>query len=473
LKSRAIRDLSGGWRVRLLLATAVARGADVLLLDEPTNHLDVEAVEWLVGYITRDQTATTCVIVSHDAPFLNKVCSDIIHFDDYQLKYYSGNFANFQEQAVVHDADEVQALLQVRSDEAKSMVDIKTLKPADTGIRFHFPTPGRVEGVTSITKAVITVCNASFQYPLTEDYVLRNVNCQVSMSSRVAIVGPNGAGKSTLMSLLCGEIRPSVDKKDNTGSVDRHRCLRLAYVAQDPGSHLPEYSGCTAVQYIQYRFRNGYDEELQKRLNSATDKKEELTLNTLAAQHGKYGKRVEAIPSRVKRQKEWRYEVKWDGLNEKQNTIEPLSRLRQLGVDRMATALDERLASVQSGANLRPLTQHEITKHFEGFGLSRDMVSTQQLSTYSGGQRSKLLIGAAFWTRPHVICLDEPTNFLDFETVSVLSRELRHFRGGVVVVSHNDDFLSSCCNEIWDVRHNEVSVATVADTEHSYEDWDQ
>merc|ERR1719253_792585 len=138
--------------------------------------------------------------------------------------------------------------------------------------------------------------------------------------------------------------------------------------------HLGDYQTCTAVEYIQLRFRNGYDEELQKRLNSPVNEDEDATLNKLAGRFGKYGKRAEAVVSRTKRGKDWRYEVQWQGLADKQNTFESIAKLRQLGVERMATALDERLAAVQAGTDERPLTRREVVRHFENFGLNEEMV---------------------------------------------------------------------------------------------------
>jgi len=209
---------------------------------------------------------------------------------------------------------------------------------------------------------------------------------------------------------------------------------------------------------MQHRYRSGYDEALQARLISVRNEEEEKMLNRLAARYGKYGNRVEAAVSRrLEKSKEWRYEVKWKNLEDKQNTFESVAKLRQLGVERLASALDERLAAGQA-EDQRPLTEREIAKHLEGFGLSRDLVVERDIRTFSGGQKSKLMIGAAFWTRPHVVCLDEPTNFMDFETVSALGKALKNFKGGVVVVSHNEDFLASFCNEIWSVEDREVTI---------------
>jgi len=467
LRHKALRELSGGWRVRLLLATAVAQCADVLLLDEPTNHLDMEAVQWLVNYLTVELKDATSLVVSHDAPFLDKICSDIIHFDECKLKYYAGNFSRFQQQAMLHEQEEIQAVLRVRVDEEQQLEARSVAASGANGesFRIQLPVPGKVEGIATTKKTVLEIKNASFRYPLAKTAVLKEVNSKVTMSSRIAIIGPNGAGKSTLMSLLCNEIRPTPDDSGLVGAVDRHRSLRLAYIAQSHMFHLKEYERCTPVEYVQVRFRNGYDEELQKRLNSPVNDEEEATLNKLASKFGKYGKRVEALMSRARRGKEWRYEVKWQDLNEKQNTFESVAKLRELGVERMATALDERLAVSQLGVEERPITQREITRHLECFGLSEELVARRSIGCLSGGQKTKLVIGAAFWTKPHVICLDEPTNFLDFETVAALQRSLQCFRGGVVIVSHNEDFLAAICNEIWSVQDQEVTVVKATEAQ--------
>merc|ERR1712238_570599 len=98
----------------------------------------------------------------------------------------------------------------------------------------------------------------------------------------------------------------------------------------------------------------------------------------------------------------------------------------------------------------------EVMRHFGNFGLIEELLARRTISSFSGGQKSKLMIGAAFWTKPHVACIDEPTNFMDFETVAALAGALSNFRGGVVVISHNEDFLAKVCNEIWSVQDHQV-----------------
>lgn len=88
-----IASLSGGWKMKLALARAVLKDADILLLDEPTNHLDTVNVEWLVNYL--NTCGITSVIVSHDSGFLDKVCQYIIHYEGLKLRKYKGNLSEF------------------------------------------------------------------------------------------------------------------------------------------------------------------------------------------------------------------------------------------------------------------------------------------------------------------------------------------------------------------------------------------
>lgn len=91
----AIGELSGGWKMKLVLARAMLMNADILLLNEPTNYLDVVNVAWLENYLLGLKTMTS-IIVSHDFSFLDHVCSDIIHYEpNYKLKCYNGNLSQF------------------------------------------------------------------------------------------------------------------------------------------------------------------------------------------------------------------------------------------------------------------------------------------------------------------------------------------------------------------------------------------
>merc|ERR1711979_135261 len=94
MQTRAIKDFSGGWRMRVSLARALFLEPTLLMLDEPTNHLDLNAVIWLDNYL---QTwKKTLLVVSHDQSFLDNICTDIIHLDQKKLYYYKGNYGTFK-----------------------------------------------------------------------------------------------------------------------------------------------------------------------------------------------------------------------------------------------------------------------------------------------------------------------------------------------------------------------------------------
>merc|ERR1711871_1420499 len=189
-----VSTLSGGWRMKLALSRAMLLNPDMLLLDEPTNHLDQFAVKWLTEYIQNLKTCT-CLIVSHDTKFLDNVCTNITHYENLKLKSYRGNLSEF-----VKKKPEAKAYYELSSDI----------------VAFNFPEPGPLEGVKSLTKAVLKTKNINFQYPTAPQPQLIDVSIQCSLASRVAVVGVNGAGKSTLVKVMVGELEP------DQGLVERH-----------------------------------------------------------------------------------------------------------------------------------------------------------------------------------------------------------------------------------------------------------
>ncbi|KAH8073172.1 ATPase [Aureococcus anophagefferens] len=220
LIEKPICNLSGGWKMKLALARAVLLNADLLLLDEPTNHLDVQKQAWLCDFLTGPACAhVTTLVVSHDSKFLNKVLTDVIHYENMRLKRYTGNLDQFVEKCPM----------------AKAYFSIH-----DTEMKFTFPVPGPLEGVKSKTKAIIQAKNISF-------------------TRRVACIGPNGAGKSTLIKALVGETKPDAGSPE----IYRHQNCRVAYVAQHAFHHIEQHLEMSPVEYIQWRFSGGLDKEQQ------------------------------------------------------------------------------------------------------------------------------------------------------------------------------------------------------------------
>ena len=123
---------------------------------------------------------------------------------------------------------------------------------------------------------------------------------------------------------------------------------------------------------------------------------------------------------------------------------------------------DDRANALASGLAIRPLTAAEILAHLEDFGIDSTLAHGK-VKQMSGGQRCRLVLAAAFWSMPHVICLDEPTNYLDNDTLAALTQALKGFKGAVVTVSHNEAFVAEIANEKWIVENGEILIAQLRD----------
>ncbi|TDZ33592.1 [NU+] prion formation protein 1 [Colletotrichum spinosum] len=430
-QSHKVGSLSGGWKMKLALARAMLKGADVLLLDEPTNHLDVANIAWLETYL-KTHPDITSLIVSHDSGFLDNVTTDIYHYEpNKKLACYKGNLANF---------------VQLRP-EAKSYYTLSA-----SNVQFKFPPPGILTGVKSLTRAIIRMSNVSYQYPKAPKPSLSEVSCQLTLSSRVAIIGPNGAGKSTLIKILTGEVIPT------TGKVEKHPNLRIGYIKQHALEHVEMHLEKTPNQYLQWRYANGDDREVflkQTRILSDKDKAQMEKLIDL--KDGKSPRQVEALVGRQKYKKTFQYEVKWIGWLPKYNTQVSRETLIEWGFDKLVQEFDDHEAS-REGLGYRELQPTVISKHFEDLGLDPEIANHNEIGSLSGGQKVKVVIAGAMWNNPHLLVLDEPTNFLDRDSLGGLAVAIREFKGGVILISHNEEFVGALCSEQWHVNDGRVAL---------------
>ena len=419
-----VTALSGGWRMKLALIRAMLLNPDMLLLDEPTNHLDQFAVKWLVDYL-KGLTRTTCLIVSHDTRFLDAVCTNITHYENLKLKFYSGNLSDFVKQ----------------KPEAKQYYEL-----TNDNVSFHFPEPGNLEGVKSLTKSVLKMKNCFFQYPSAPKPQLIDVSIQVSMASRVAIVGVNGAGKSTLIKILVGELEP------NSGIIERHPNVRVAYVAQHAFHHIEDHLDKTPVEYIMWRYRGGYDKE-QVNKDSLTLTEEEMAEIRRKAKENKHLV-IEELVSRRTGKRENEYECKSESEITQWFTK---SELATMGYEKLVKEFDEKLA-MENMLGQRKLTTGEIQKHLDNFGLEPQFAQHSKIGMLSGGQKVKIVLGACMWNLPHVVILDEPTNFLDRDSLGALTGAIKTFKGGLLLISHNEEFYREICPEKWLLDSGNLSV---------------
>jgi elongation factor 3 len=432
-----ITSLSGGWKMKLALARAVFEEPDILLLDEPTNHLDVKNVAWLEDYLKN--SPCTSIIVSHDSKFLNNVIQHVIHYERFKLRRYRGNLTEFAK----------------RVPSARSYFELGASE-----MEFKFPEPGFLEGVKTKAKAIVRVNKMSFQYPGTDKPQIQDITFQVSLGSRIAVIGPNGAGKSTLVNVLTGELIPT------SGEVYQHENIRIAYIKQHAFAHIDNHLDKTPSEYIQWRFQTGEDRETMDRANKIVTEDDEKAMDKIYKIDGTQ-RRVIGIHARRKFKNSYEYECsfalgenvgmkneKWTPMMTADNAWIPRSEI-MASHQKMVAEVDQKEA-LASG-QFRPLVRREIELHCANFGLDAELVSHSRMRGLSGGQRVKVVLAACTWQRPHLIVLDEPTNYLDRDSLGALSKALRAFEGGVVIISHNAEFTESLTNEVWSVVNGRMT----------------
>ncbi|KAL4893676.1 P-loop containing nucleoside triphosphate hydrolase protein [Aspergillus ambiguus] len=388
--------MSGGWRMRCMLASVLIQNPDIMILDEPTNFLDLLGVVWLENYLQqlRDTSQTTIVLVSHDRDFINAVCEEIVILRDEKLTYFKGNLSayeqDFEEQKLywgrMKEAQERQIAhmeatvreavktgkksnddnkLRMAKSRQKKLDDRMGVQVNTRGGRFklnrdlvgwHESRRAEIEVPTDEKGASMALPDATelrfpgplislegvvFRYQPTDVPILSEIDLVVHMGDRVGIMGLNGAGKSTLVHLLVGSALPT------KGKVATHSRLKLGYYAQHSIEELQEQG--------------------------------------------------QADPS-----------------------------LTALGL----------MSQVVGGA----LNEGELRGLLSTLGLQGRMVTDVPVSRLSGGQLVRLALAKVIWNSPHLLVLDEITTHLDFHTVTALASALSTFNGAILLVSH-DRFL--------------------------------
>ena len=440
-----ITTYSGGWKMKMQLCAAVLMHADVLMLDEPTGHLDVTNIQWLKDFLNDFRNGGGSIIcTSHDSAFLNEMCTHIIDFQNRKLVMFRESGGDVLRK-FVEKYPEKQGYFELKNDIMK----------------FEFPEPGLLDGKKTNT-SIIKMRNVSFQYPIRDKPTVSDISLSCSLSSRVAVIGPNGAGKSTAIKLLIGELKPT------SGEIIRNNTARIAYVAQHAFYHLEKHIDKTPSQYFMWRFA-GFDDkenldftgrlvetkeiikycveqkELQYILRKCKNKEEEhkaVTLNEIL-------NRLEN-----KKEKTKQYECTF---NETKDLRIWVNRevLEEMGNLNEVNRFEEKLAA-QQGLMKLALTSANIEKHLLGFGIEPEQASHTLIGSLSGGQKVKVVLAASMWMRPHLLILDEPTNYLDRDGLGALTKAIHDFKGGVVIISHNREFANAVSSEKWIMEKGEL-----------------
>ncbi|KAI9044029.1 ABC-F family ATP-binding cassette domain-containing protein [Aspergillus affinis] len=407
--SKPFLTLSGGWRMRCMLASVLIQNPDIMILDEPTNFLDLLGVVWLENYLQqmRNSSPTTMVLVSHDRDFVNAVCEEVIILRDEKLSYFKGNLAayekDFEEQKLywgrMKEAQERQVAhmeatiretmkvgkktnddnkLRMAKSRQKKVDDRMGLQVNANGGRFklnrdlvgyHLSARAEIEVPTDEKGDSVTIPDATelrfpgplissegviFRYKPSDSPVLNEIDLVIHMGDRVGIMGLNGCGKSTLVRLMTGNMVPS------RGKISNHSRLKLGYYAQ--------------------------------------------------------------------------------------HSIEDLQAEGQ--ADPTATALSVILKEANG-----QLDEGEARGLLATLGLQGRIVSHVPISRLSGGQLVRLSLARVIWNSPHLLILDEITTHLDFYTVTALASALSTFSGAILLISHDRFMVRSVIEGKRDTEH--------------------
>merc|ERR1711937_898610 len=450
-----ITTYSGGWKVKMQLACAQLINADILMIDDPTGHLDVKNIQWVKNWL--GNFPGSIIATSANTTFLDEMCTHIVDFNDRKLRQFKS------------------AKGSVLTDYVKAYPEKSAyFELSDKNEKWVFPVPGSLEGVKSRGRTILKMQDVTFKYPTHEKNTVEHITLTTCMASRVAVVGANGAGKSTAIKLLIGEIKP------DSGSIWRQPNMRLAYVAQHAFHHLEKHLDKTPVEYILWRFAGADDRESLENQHKEINVDDERLRETLwfidpksldvkkcdmsDSKEGKAERAAavtpEAILNRQKhtKTKKYIYEVKWMHKPIEANSWVERDILLAMGYSNLVNKKDEQEAAA-AGLLSKPLTQPGVEKALKDFGLDAESASHQPLASLSHGQKGKVVICASCWQNPHVVILDEPTNYLDRDGLGALVEGLDAFKGGVVIISHNEEFTDKVCTQKWIMEKSEATGA--------------
>jgi len=232
-KDRDLGELSGGWKMRAVLAALLFQQPDLLLLDEPTNHLDMPSVAWFSDFLRRYRRAF--VLISHDREFLDEEIARVVSFEPEGVRQYGGNYEQYARQRaeeakvlenaaanVARERERLERLVdrfrakaskarmaQSKQKALDKLEEVPVLATARRTMRMSFPPSARAGSEVARVDGVAKAYG--------DHVVFDSVDLSVRRGEKIAMIGPNGAGKTTLLKIMAGELAPDGGKV-TTGS---------------------------------------------------------------------------------------------------------------------------------------------------------------------------------------------------------------------------------------------------------------
>jgi ATP-binding cassette subfamily F protein uup len=238
---KKMNELSGGWRRRVALATAIVQKPDLLLLDEPTNHLDIATIKWLEDRLYAWPGAV--LFITHDRAFLQRLATRIVEIDRTKLSSWPGDYHNFlirkekslEDEEVANakfDKKLAQEEVWIRQgikarrtrNEGRARALVKLREERSKRIKQDGQARIHIEEADQSGKKVVRARNISYSYG--DETLIENFSINIMRGDRIGLIGNNGVGKTTLLRLLLGELEPQ------SGTLKHGTNLEIGYFDQ-------------------------------------------------------------------------------------------------------------------------------------------------------------------------------------------------------------------------------------------------
>ncbi|MCI9062731.1 MULTISPECIES: ABC-F family ATP-binding cassette domain-containing protein [Romboutsia] len=251
--SQKVKELSGGQRKRVSLASALITPCELLILDEPTNHLDNDTIDYLEEYL--NSRRGSLIMITHDRYFLDRVSNRIIELDKGRLFSYDGNYSTFLEKKMERLAlessmeEKRQNLIRKELDWVKRGAKARTTKQKARLQRFDelvnkdtYTPDEKMDisvGSTRLGKKIIEMHHISKKFD--DKVLIDDLDYTIARTDRIGIIGKNGMGKSTLIKILNGEILP------DSGNIEIGETVKIGCFSQDDSHMHPDMR---AIDYV-------------------------------------------------------------------------------------------------------------------------------------------------------------------------------------------------------------------------------